>query len=137
MSERYMRSDIVKLLCKAGLDAFAVENPCLPGTPDVNYIGGWIELKQLPRWPRTNGPIKIDHFTTQQRVVLRRRCHRGGDAWLLLRVTPEWLLFDGITAARVVGLCPREELYREAHEVWRSKSAMKEELVECLSRRQT
>jgi hypothetical protein len=136
MSERAMRRDIVKRLKLDGLDAIAVENPCLPGTPDVECIHGWIELKQLPRWPKTNGPIKIPHFSPQQRIWLRRRWQTNQTSWLLLRVTPEWLLFDGETAARVVGLCAREELYRNAHEVWRTKTAMKKELAGCLSRRQ-
>ncbi len=134
MSESTMRGDVVRLLTVAGLDAVPVENPVGPGTPDVNYIEGWVELKQLRHWPRTTGPVQIRHFRKGQRIWLRQRWEAGGNAWLLLRVRSDWLLFDGDVAARVVGLVPREELYRNARIAWSSKRRMSKELPGCLSR---
>ena len=67
MAEHDQRSTVTKLLKK--WDAVAVENPVHPGTPDVNCILGWIELKWLRAWPvRADTVVKIEHFTRQQRV---------------------------------------------------------------------
>lgn len=133
MSESNQRRDIVKLL--KPFDAIAVENGVGIGTPDVNGTFGWIELKQLRAWPTTIGlVVRIDHFTQEQRIWLKQRWAKGGGAWLLLRVRTEWLLFEGHTAARVVGRATREELHRDAIASWSSKRAMEEELSACLSR---
>jgi len=129
-----MRRDVVALLCAAGLDAMAVENPCLPGTPDVECIPGWIELKILTHWPKVSGAVKLPKFRPGQRIWLRRRAAAGGSCWLLLRVRSDWLLFEGGYAARMVGHVSREELYRNAKATWSSKQNMKEDLPRCLSR---
>jgi hypothetical protein len=110
MRESDMRQIVVKAL--AGLDAISVENPARPGTPDVNYVEGWIELKYLPSWPaRATTPVKIKCFTPQQRVWLQRRCRRGGSAFFLVRVANDWLLFDGATAAKMIGVLTKEEMF--------------------------
>lgn len=137
MSEKAMRQGVVRLLTRAGLDAVAVENPACPGTPDVSFVGGWVELKILTHWPRTTGPIRLPKFRQGQRIWLRRRWAAGGGAWLLLRVRRDWLLFDGDFAGRLVGLVSREELYRSAKATWSSKAGMEKELPGCLSRPRT
>lgn len=93
MSERALRREIVKLLRPVG--AMPVENPACPGTPDVAYVGGWIELKKARRWPQREGPLKLDHFTQQQFLWLERHILCGGRAHVLLQVGREHLLFWG------------------------------------------
>jgi hypothetical protein len=101
------------------LDAIAVENAVLPGTPDVEFIGGWVELKSADRWPaRAETPLRLEHFSPEQRAWLRRRCRRGGNAWLLLRVGTEWLLFPGETAAAILGTATKAELLAAARRFW-------------------
>lgn len=130
-----MRRDVVKLLSQAGLDAMAVENPCLPGTPDVECIPGWIELKILNGWPvRSTTIVRLPKFRPGQRLWLRQRAAAGGRCWLLLRVRSDWLLFDGAYASRMVGLVVRDELFAKAKAAWSTKQQMKEELPGCLSR---
>ncbi len=108
--EQQQRQNLVKALNKAGQDATSVENPACPGTPDIQFIDGWIECKYLEDWPkREETTVRIEHFSPQQRVWLLRRsiaCSRlqteRGIGWLVLYVakTREHLLFEGEDAAR-------------------------------------
>lgn len=126
--------DALRPLLK-GMDPVRVENPACPGTPDVNYKGGWIELKYADRWPPLGGPLRIDHFTKQQRVWLTRRRAAGGLAFLLLKVGEgEWLLFDGAVAARFLGYVPQQQLYQLVVVRWTRKPKL-EEIQAWLARR--
>lgn len=103
-----MWKKIRPVLIEAKLDPVRVENPIHPGTPDVNLCDGrWLELKCIEAWPaRAATPVRIPHFTPQQRVWLFRRWrYAPGSTLLLLEVRAEeqWLLFDGDVAAKVVG----------------------------------
>lgn len=104
-------------------DPVSVENPAHPGTPDLNCSLGWLELKVIDGWPvRPTTPVRIPHFTPQQRVWLTRRWRCDRRAWLLLKVSrgnaATWMLFDGRTAAEQVGKCTAERLYADALAVW-------------------
>lgn len=129
-SERQMWEVLRPVLAKAGLDPVRVENPALPGTPDVNYVEGWVELKHADRWPPKGGPLQLSHPPTpEQRTWLLRRWHQGGRAFLCLRVGQEWFLFNGDVAA---GLWSEQraappaqaELRASAALVTRSKGAL-------------
>lgn len=107
-AESAMWKKLRPFLLAAKLDPVRVENPIHPGTPDVNLANGlWIELKCIPSWPvRDLTPVRIDHYTQQQRVWLYRRWRFApGTTFLLLEVLSahQWLLFDGNVAAKVVG----------------------------------
>jgi hypothetical protein len=127
-----MRRRIVKDL--NSLDAVAVENPAKPGTPDVNFAEGWIELKWLRAWKASNWetPVLIPHFTPQQRVFLMKRWRVAQSAWMLLQVGHEWLLFDGEFAAEYVGRVTRQALIEGAVKHW-PNGLKKNELIECLT----
>ena len=132
MSEQHMRQRVVKALKK--LDAWSVENPCRPGTPDVNFIEGWIELKWRAEWPkRTTTVVRLPHFTPQQKLHLGRRWLKGGNAYLLLQVAQDWLLFNGEEAAKIVGQATRAELEASAQAQWHSPN-LREDLPPELSR---
>ena len=132
MSESDMRAKVIVAL--RSLDAVAVENPAYPGTPDVNYVEGWIELKWLRKWPVNGGIVKIEHFSPQQKVWLVKRWSKGGNVFLLLQCKREWLLFDGLTAAQIVGNATREELFKRA--VWSSTKGLQNKgIIECLRRK--
>lgn len=110
MSERAMRKRVLRAL--KPLHAVAVENPAHPGTPDVNYIEGWLELKKLKAWPKSDdAPVALEHFAPQQRIWLRNRTVMGGSSYMLLQVGNEWLLFTGRVAADIVGRVSRRVLY--------------------------
>ena len=134
MAERNVRSRVVKAL--KSLHGFAVENVCLPGTPDVNYAGGWIELKWLKSWPEKEGtPIRIPHYTNQQRVFAMKRDKAGERCWWLLNVekTNDWLLLDGTVAAKLIGTATKSDLIAAAAVHWNSGAAMERGLAKHLT----
>lgn len=121
-TESNMRGRIVQVL--AGLHPVAIESGYVnPGTPDVNFIGGWIELKCVMSWPaRPSTPLRVPHFTNEQRIWLRKRCRAGGGAWVLLRVgkghKADWIILRGDVAADHLGHCTRAELETHALRWW-------------------
>lgn len=132
MSESSTRSRTIKAL--ASLDAVAIENKVGPGTPDIEYIGGWIECKQMDRWPKVpvDKPILLKHpLSKEQRLWAIRRARAGGRTWVLLQVGNEWLLFTGPVAARYVGYATKEGLIRVAHSHW-TKGLVDDELLEAV-----
>ena len=119
MSESGQRKHVIKAL--KPIHAVAVENPVGPGTPDVNYCEGWIELKWLRTWPKRDATVvSIPHFTIQQRRWLRRRWEVGQSAWLLLQIKREWMLFTGLDAHDYVGNLNRKELREVARVRWQN-----------------
>jgi len=132
MSEAGMRKKVIRIL--RDFHAIPVENPIRPGTPDVNYVDGWIELKWRRDWPkRPETPVLISHFTDTQRRWLTQRRKSGGRAFLLLQIKDKWMLFEGGVAAETVGRVPKFELIAAAYRVWTGKSVEKG-LPNCLSR---
>jgi hypothetical protein len=130
VSESGMRQRVIRDL--KPLAAIAVENPVLPGTPDVNYVEGWIELKWLRSWPINDGIVQIPHFTPQQRVWHYRRRKAGGCSWFLLQCKREWLLLDGALAAMVVNKSTRIELIGHAERYW-ADGLVVQELIDRLA----
>lgn len=132
MSESTQRAKIIKAL--KPLHAVPIENRVGLGTPDVNYIEGWIELKWLRAWPvRPETKVVIEHFTLQQRRWLKKRYEASGNAWLLLQVQREWLLFTGRDAADYVGLVTLEGLYYICRARWEG-GLITSGLIKCLTR---
>lgn len=78
MIESRLRSIVLRTL--RPWHGVAVENPACPGTPDVNYAEGWLELKVAARPSSTfRKPL-----TPQQRVWLYRRHRVNGRAGVLV-----------------------------------------------------
>ena len=122
MAESDLRREFIKLT--ALLDPHPIENllPSEKGMPDVEYIGGMCELKWLPKWPvRDTTPVRIPHYSAEQKHWLKRRCDMGGKAWLCLQVRSEWFLFWGATVAQNVGELTYEQLRALANFYWANK----------------
>jgi len=107
MSESTMKRRLLTAL--KPLDGIPVENKVRAGTPDVNYIDGWMELKWLRSWPKRNGVVLLPHYTLGQRLWLRRRGLRGGKAMLVLQVGKQWLFFDWEYSYESVGKTETKE----------------------------
>lgn len=97
-----MRNRVVRIL--KPLHAIAVENPVHPGTPDINFAGGWLECKELDAWPKDpDVVVPVPHFTPQQRLFLKQRNKAGEFADVLLKVGRSWFLIYGPDAADNLG----------------------------------
>ena len=118
-----MRGQLVSVM--KPLHAFAVENGgAYPGTPDIAYIGGWIECKATDYWPARPGTIvQLDHHLTEaQRVFIVRQAVRGGKSLVMLNIQREWLLLEGMTAVKHLEVdATREMLYDLALGHWKRK----------------
>lgn len=113
--------------------AIPVENPAKPGTADINYTDGWIEMKYLRAWPkRSDTVVRVDTYTPQQRNFARQRASAGGKVWFMLVVGNEWLLLRGEDAAEYVGTVTAEGLYDLAARTW-TRKPRREELEKCLT----
>lgn len=135
MSENAMWQALRPAFVRTGLHPVRIESHYTDqGIPDVNYRDGWVELKHVDDWPARGGPLKIKHFTKEQRSWLRQREACGGFAFLLLRVGQEWLLFRGTVAALSIGAATREQLYGVALARWVGRTPRPLELKRWLSR---
>lgn len=93
-----MKSVLVRAL--SSLDAVCIESPRTGlGIPDVNFIGGWFECKNLDSWPKgvDTNPVKFKHpLSKEQGVWLYRRAKAGGLAMVCAKVSCSWFFFDGM-----------------------------------------
>jgi hypothetical protein len=120
-SEKQLRRRGNNLMKKLDWHPISVENDAYPGTPDTNFVYGWIEYKCCSEWPKRGGPLRIPHFTAQQRVWLRTRWRATGSgygAWLWLQVGQDHLIFDGETASIIVGNQNKRVLLQHALAHW-------------------
>lgn len=119
MSEAALWAATRKHLRRA--DLMRVENSVCPGTPDVNgcYRGVefWIELKKVPRPRRTTTPVRIPHFTPQQRAWIKRR---GRRAFVLLQVGRAYFL-HGPEDVDALGGLTYDEHWQRARLAWSQK----------------
>ena len=117
-----------------GLDPIRIEAETPLGVPDVNYKDGWVELKYVKEWPkRESTPLRLRHFTPEQRSFLSQREKSGGHAFLLLGVGEQVLLFGGKLAGLYVGKYPRVLLHEIALRTWDSVREINiEEFQRCL-----
>lgn len=109
----------------------SVENSARPGTPDVECTLGWLELKEMGRWPKYGEPLRVNHFRPGQRVWLRRRWRAGDAAYILLKVKHDWLLFAGDVGSEIIGKATEEQLRTASLTSWTSRT-VKRGLLEWL-----
>jgi len=124
IAETRLRRWIVE--CLSPLDAMPVENPAKPGTPDVEYLGGWIEVKVADKPKRGATAVSVRHYTQQQRIWARDRIRARGTCLFFIQVCHEYVLLDGAVAADVIGEASLTTLKELALKVWNSKPKNKD-----------
>lgn len=108
--ETAMRRQVVAVLRNANLDPQSIESSISAGVPDINWTHGWIELKCVESYPKMAvSPVRIRHFTPEQRSWALRRAACGGKVHLLLRVADDWYLF-GTPGLVEVGELTKQQL---------------------------
>lgn len=74
------------------------------GIPDLSFgiecVNGWIELKQIEKWPiNPETPAKPEKYTPEQVNWLKRRGKKGGHCFVFIKVEKsEYFLFDWSSA---------------------------------------
>ena len=111
--EKQMRERVIPFL--KPIHGKSVENVVGPGTPDIESICGHIECKKIDGWPvRDETPVRVPHFTPQQRSWLATRCHLGGLAYMLIQIGSTYWLYWGLWAAKHVDREPRAVMKENA-----------------------
>jgi hypothetical protein len=95
------------------------------GIPDVSFginnVNGWIELKYSHEYPkRESTPVRIRHFTKEQRHFLWERGTHGGHCWVLWQIHRDYLLFDH-HAVWKLGNIPKNELLALSCQHWQPR----------------
>lgn len=112
-SERALWQALKKRMDKIRAHAVRIEDRIGIGTPDVNFIRGWIELKHMDAWPVYAGTAVRCGLTQQQAVWAWRRHHAGGLCWILVRVATEVFLFAGSYGRTLVKDPPSQQQFRD------------------------
>lgn len=128
--ENDLRTKVCKIIRK--LDPIPVENSACPGTPDINFRSGWIELKKLKAWPKRDLPVLMPHFHPGQIAWILRRTLRGGLVLFLLNVGKEYILLDGAFAAERIGKATQSEIREKAIACFPTMAYMKKNLAATL-----
>lgn len=110
MAERELNKRIRSAL--HGFDPRRVENGVIgPGTPDINFTGGWIESKWLPAWPaRASSIVKVPKYTRKQRAWHVKRRSAGGLVWVVIEIGSDVLVFDARDAALGLGHWRKDQM---------------------------
>lgn len=120
MNESQYWGDVVRpaLMSVPNADVTRIENAAATGTPDVTacvwQTDFWLELKNVV-WPpkRKDTIIRLEHYTREQRLWIRRRGLAGGRVYLLLRIVyprTQHMLFNWPESYKLVGNVPMNEL---------------------------
>ncbi len=133
MSEALMRKKLVKNLMR--LDAVPIENMLRAGTPDVNFLYGWIECKYMKFWPRNaeKNPVRFPHpLTKEQCLWIKRRCKRGGLCYVAIQVSRDWFFFKGTAITDLFNNMTKPQMIEKC-DLYMKSGLDKEELIKWLT----
>ena len=122
MSESNLINNVIKNLKPRRVLIQRLEVMCAVGIPDCCYAmedlpgAGFIEFKYLKDYPkRLKTPVRIDHFTPQQRAWMQMYGPFIQRVFLLLQISTTFLLFPW-TTIKPIGNLNRVDLITLAEE---------------------
>lgn len=76
------------------------------GVPDLSFglhgTNGWIELKQIPKYPSSpESDMKPSEFTSQQVNWITKRGKKAGFCFVLIKVANDYYIFDWRAAKQI------------------------------------
>jgi len=91
---RQVLTEVGKPVCGRSIEVRGVS-----GVADWNYVHGWIECKEVDRFPVRGGPLRLPHpkRVKLQAIWLLEYWRKGGKAHACIVVGDEWLLLDAPT----------------------------------------
>lgn len=133
--ESTMRRRLVKILREQGRDAYPIENMVGVGTPDVEYVGGWIECKKHKAWPKKDTtPLRLGHpLLPSQKQWIRRRAACGGTVHVLIQVGMDFVLLGPGAALNLLGAATKDELIDAADLYCTGWAALGDLIVEAIT----
>jgi len=104
-------------------DAQSHEDRFSLGIPDLSYgvagVNGWIELKQVEKYPKKSStPIDLKHFTPSQVNWLRKRGKRAGSCFILIQITTEYYIFSFHKARLLRAGMTKEKMEEQCIQKW-------------------
>jgi hypothetical protein len=124
MSESKLRKEVLKWL--KPLHGVSVENMMERGTPDINWSGGWMELKYVAAWPKKEDTLVRTKNRPAQIPWAKRRVAAGGIVFWLVKIEKTYLLFDMATSPMPqIGSLTRNQMIEAACCVWSAPPSQK------------
>lgn len=103
-----------------------IESPTtMSGLSDCTYSGrnirGWYEAKLLKSFPkRPTTPVRIPHFTNEQRAFIYIEGRQAGYSFLVVQVAKDVFIFDHHKQKKV-GFMTKEDMIKNAHRYYKGK----------------
>lgn len=99
------------------------EDSLSDGIPDISYgmsgINGWIELKQIERWPvKAETLVKPKHYTPEQVNWLVDRGNKGGHCFVIVKVHCHIFIFGHHVARDIRSGMSRDDYFVRSYRQW-------------------
>ena len=82
---------------------------------------------------RKKTPVRIDHFTREQKAWLTDRYNFGGNCWLLLRIKSTIYLFKADNLKGVGTVLTAQQLREQANAIYEGQELFRTWLIRCLT----
>lgn len=106
-------------------DVQSHEDQFSEGIPDLSFgckgVNGWIELKQIAKWPSNfEGLAKSKKYTPEQVNWLMKRGRKAAHCFIIIKVgRDEYFLFDHTSARNIRAGMTQRQYYIRSRKQWK------------------